>query len=655
MRTASAQKIFVIGIDGMDPKLTRRFVDEGKMPNTQKLIERGACRQDLVMLGAQPTVTPPMWTTMATGAYPMTHGITCFRRQSKEDLDVLEYNLDSRDCLAEPLWNVFAEAGKRTLVWHWPGSSWPPTSDSPNLHVVDGTQPAVVNMGVATVEMDMIMVASTKTEEVHYRAKAASDADVPCVITDLNVSSDTTGVIEGIAAGKPVHKVLLAAEDGENVLSEQPFDVALSPIKDASGWPDAPADAKEFTLLLAQGLLRRPGLILKNEQGIYDHVALYKSKKSADPIVVLEKNVYVPDIIDESIKNDERVMVNRAMRLLEIEPDGSRLKIWISGSMDISQNALWHPTSLNQEITQNVGYPKIIALLGGSNKQLLEDCMLASWDHALQWTADALNYCIEKDKYDVIFSQVHNVDGEGHMVIKFLKDKGRGRLTEAEYADIVEKMYIQTDQYIGQYLHLLDKGWTLMVISDHGQVCPEHDPELICDMKLDENGNELREIDWSKTKAVQVRGNHIYLNLKGRDKYGIVEPKDQYEVEEEIITALYGYHSEQTGKRIMALALRNKDAVLLGMGGPECGDILLWSAEGYNYDHCDSLSTTFGYGGTSVSPIFIGEGAGLKKGLYTDRMIRQVDLAPTIAVLGGVRMPRECEGAPVYQILSEEY
>ena len=34
------------------------------------------------------------------------------------------------------LWNVFAEAGKQTLVWHWPGSSWPPTSDSPNLHVV---------------------------------------------------------------------------------------------------------------------------------------------------------------------------------------------------------------------------------------------------------------------------------------------------------------------------------------------------------------------------------------------------------------------------------------------------------------------------------------------------------------------------------------
>ena len=26
-------------------------------------------------------------------------------------------------------------------------------------------------------------------------------------------------------------------------------------------------------------------------------------------------------------------------------------------------------------------------------------------------------------------------------------------------------------------MHLLDKGWTVMVISDHAQVCPEHDPQ----------------------------------------------------------------------------------------------------------------------------------------------------------------------------------
>ena len=69
-------KLIVLGIDGMDPRFTRAMVDEGKMPNTKKLIEMGAARHDLMLLGAMPTITPPMWATLATGAYPMTHGIT---------------------------------------------------------------------------------------------------------------------------------------------------------------------------------------------------------------------------------------------------------------------------------------------------------------------------------------------------------------------------------------------------------------------------------------------------------------------------------------------------------------------------------------------------------------------------------------------------
>ena len=35
-----------------------------------------------------------------------------------------------------------------------------------------------------------------------------------------------------------------------------------------------------------------------------------------------------------------------------------------------------------------------------------------------------------------------------------------------------------------------------------------------------------------------------------------------------------------TGMRIIACALRNKDAVLLGLGGPQSGDIIYWTAEG---------------------------------------------------------------------------
>lgn len=95
-RKTLADKIIVLGVDGMDPRLSKKFVDEGAMPNLKTIMDRGVHRDDLVLLGAHPTITPPMWTTLATGAYPNTHSITCFWRQDPHDLDAINYNLDSK-------------------------------------------------------------------------------------------------------------------------------------------------------------------------------------------------------------------------------------------------------------------------------------------------------------------------------------------------------------------------------------------------------------------------------------------------------------------------------------------------------------------------------------------------------------------------------
>lgn len=101
---------------------------------------------------------------------------------------------------------------------------------------------------------------------------------------------------------------------------------------------------------------------------------------------------------------------------------------------------------------------------------------------------------------------------------------------------------------------------------------------------------------------------HINLNIKGRNPNGIVDPKDQYQLEEEIITKLYDLKHPVTGNRIVALALRNRDAIVLGLGGPESGDIVYCIAEQYGVHHGDSLSTFQGEDHTSVSPIFIAAG-----------------------------------------------
>lgn len=668
-------KVLVLGIDGMDPRLTEKYVAEGVMPNTKRFIERGASGKGLVLLGAHPTITPPMWTTLATGAYPSTHGITDFWVQDGNNLDTIAYGLDSRLCKAEQMWNVLAESGKKTLVWHWPGSSWPPTSDSKNLNVVDGTQPEGVNCGTAEVEKDFILVADLKTEGVMYKAKAVAGSHIPCTIDDLEkedekASSEKTG--ESIAVGaKPSTTIILSPDEGQGTMGKMPYDVVLSPIKPAHGWLDTPEDALEITVLFSKGTIRRVGLIVKNKDGIYDTVKLYKNKKSEEPLAVLPKGEFVKNIYDEAIRDDVRYDVARNMRVLDLAEDGSHLKLWVSTAINLNEDTLWHPKMLYKKVLDNCGPAVSGCMLGGYDEQLLKECMVPQWGAQGEWVANSLNYLIDNEGYEAVFSHYHNVDLQGHMIVKFMKHKDDDMLPERVYAELMQMVYEQTDEYIGRFMHYLDEGWTIMIVSDHAQACPEYGPIAMGEpmgvnvrlmqelgytaVKTDENGDELHEIDWERTKAVAVRGNHIYINLKGRNPYGIVDPEEKYELEEQIMTDLYSYKHPVTGKRVIALALRNKDALVLGLSGEGCGDIIYFTSEGYHFDHGDALSTTLGYADTSISPIFIAAGPGIKEGFTTDRVIREVDVTPTIAAITGVRMPAQCEGAPVYQILDGEF
>lgn len=684
-RKALAKKILMLGVDGMDPRLTRKYVDMGLMPNVKQYIERGAAREDLSMLGGHPTVTPPMWTTLATGCYSNVHGITGFYRASASgDSSRVAYNFDSRLCKAEPLWNATAEAGLKTMVWHWPGSAWPPTSDNPNLMVVDGTSPGSVAMAVATVDKEFLVEADINNDAVTYLEQGEMAAEMPCVVEDLDLEDveEESSLDKKVKAGKrtdlsdfntSIDKCCLIVRKDQmsTAITELGIDVQKSPIRDAHGWVFAPADAKEFTIMFSHGMIRHPSLIVKGESGKYEKVMVFKNKKETEPIAILEVMKMVPQVIDEAIKGNKRYRANRNLRLLELDPEGTSLKIYVSAAMDIDNDSVYHPKRLHKEIVENAGYPTPTSMLGRQSDLLITDCMLENWYVTANWQARALNHLIESEDLDVIFSHFHAIDLQSHMFIKHLADKEFNRQSHEMYEKWMEGLYKQTDYYLGQFLYLLDEGWTILVFSDHAQVAPKHDLQMMGDicginigmmkelgytvLKKDADGNEIAEIDWEHTKAIAQREQHIYINLKGRDPYGIVDPADQYELEEEIMTALYGYHDKKTGHRVISVALRNKDAVLLGQGGPDAGDICYWMAEGYNYDHADCLSTTLGEADTSVAPIFIAAGLGIKQGYYTDRYIRQVDFAPTVSALAGVRMPAQCEGAPIYQILSEEF
>ena len=113
----------------------------------------------------------------------------------------------------------------------------------------------------------------------------------------------TAGEIVNVAFGR---------EDGEvALLGHVSYDMVKSPIKAASGWADAPSDAKEFTIITSSGLIRRPCLILSDDKGKYDRIAIYKNKKETEPLVVCAKGQMIPHLLDVVQKNDQTYQANR--------------------------------------------------------------------------------------------------------------------------------------------------------------------------------------------------------------------------------------------------------------------------------------------------------------------------------------------------------
>src|SRR5256886_16331247 len=71
----STERIVVLGLDGVDPRIVDLLMAEGKMPNFARLRQEGAYGR---LLSSEPMLSPILWTTIATGKPPQEHGIGPF-------------------------------------------------------------------------------------------------------------------------------------------------------------------------------------------------------------------------------------------------------------------------------------------------------------------------------------------------------------------------------------------------------------------------------------------------------------------------------------------------------------------------------------------------------------------------------------------------
>src|SRR4051812_34667793 len=131
-------KVFVLGLDGATWDVIRPLALSGDLPNLSRLMEKGASGT----LGSVfPPLSPVAWTGVMTGKNSGKHGIFEFLEQGHDPLGG-QVN-SSRAIRAKLLWEIAAEAGKKTVTGGVPMSYPPrPASGFPGFFLGDFLSPA---------------------------------------------------------------------------------------------------------------------------------------------------------------------------------------------------------------------------------------------------------------------------------------------------------------------------------------------------------------------------------------------------------------------------------------------------------------------------------------------------------------------------------
>jgi predicted AlkP superfamily phosphohydrolase/phosphomutase/Tfp pilus assembly protein PilF len=115
-----AGRVAIFAIDGADWDLINELSNDGRIPNIKALMRGGATAS---MQTLQPTVSPLLWTSMATGVTPDRHGVLDFIEPTTK------LPVDSTSRRLPALWNVSEAFGRHAVVVNW-WTAWPPSREA---------------------------------------------------------------------------------------------------------------------------------------------------------------------------------------------------------------------------------------------------------------------------------------------------------------------------------------------------------------------------------------------------------------------------------------------------------------------------------------------------------------------------------------------
>jgi predicted AlkP superfamily phosphohydrolase/phosphomutase len=648
------KRVAVLGFDCAETHLIQKHIDEGHLPTFKKLFEGGVVAQNC--LCPFPTITPPNWASIATGTWPGTHKVTDFHLPT-DGADPVNGNIfeafSSENCKAEYIWDRLDAAGKKCIVCNYPGS-WP--SKMKNGIMVGG---------------------AGLTVNEYRNGHQGLDSHLPLG----NDQFITTGYYP------------------------QATRVTFS---DAEGWKNLPSgsedplaakfDVQFYTASEQMAPLSWYVLVTQSAGDGYDSVTVSPTTDVKDAIFTLRLGEWSKKTYRKFKAQDGReIEAFFKAKLLQLSDDAEDFLLFISlfGPTEGWSN----PPEIARELKSEEGILTFSAGLLGYTMGFYEmDTYAEIAELHDQWLGDVSTQLMTKYPWDFYCMHIHPIDWIYHSVLTEMDENTCSSKEKYKNAwDLHLRVLKSQDRLLARLVEAGGEDTLFVLVSDHGAVADGtiFNPYIplikagLCVMEgqgdnldtkaLEEQnatvhaamnvflgetgservGSEILEMatysifkpDIKRSMAVPQRTIYIYINLKGRDPNGIVDPADYGKVQQRIIDALYSYVDPTTGKRPVALALSKQDVRILGLHGDRVGDVVYAIYPEFGGQHGPQLpSAEWGVGKLKSLQAFYGPG--IKEGFKLERTSGLTDIVPTICYVMNWPVPAQTEGNILYQALN---
>lgn len=213
----------------------------------------------------------------------------------------------------------------------------------------------------------------------------------------------------------------------------------------------------------------------------------------------------------------------------------------IPGFMSRKEGIL-HPGTIKEKIQRKFGVDR---LTGDLEIDTLEkahsdpELFFEKVNQIADEMSDICLYLLHEEEWDFFMPVFMGMDRIQHFFWKYV-DSTHPKFEASALRRFVESFYIKADRIVGRFLESVDEDTLVIVLSDHG-FCPVH-KEVIVNNYLEEKGlltTNSGRIDLENSKAVSYGYGDIWLNVKGREPGGIIDPiKDYDETRSEIADEL---------------------------------------------------------------------------------------------------------------------